>query len=112
MLGKKHARRATSEAERTSVLVHVLLTRPSAHVRGGTERPHEEGDMQNEALLENIRVHGPQTECVLHFHCPCQLAVLATSSDHLPCTIIIIADKHPAGSSKTGAETKLNMHRI
>ena len=58
MLGKKHARRATSEAERTSVLVHVLLTRPSAHVRGGTERPHEEGDMQNEALLENVRVYG------------------------------------------------------
>jgi len=44
-----------------------------------------------------------QTERVFHCHGPCQLAVLATSSDHLPCLIMIITDKHIAGSSKTGS---------
>ena len=49
-------------------------------------------------------------ECLSSWHAhtervfgPCQVAVLVTSSNYLPCTIIvIITDKCPAGRSKTG----------
>jgi len=39
-----------------------------------------------------------QTEPAFRCHGPCQLAVLATSSDHLPCTIMI--------ETSTGAEAE------
>ena len=36
---------AVSEAGRISDFVYELLTRSSAHVRGATERTHEEGEV-------------------------------------------------------------------
>ena len=68
------------------------------------ERLHEEGDRTEHCWRMPEFIVCAGLACKYSIVSPCQIGGLATSSDHLPCTIImIITDKHPAGSSKTGA---------
>jgi len=92
VLGEMRARRAASEAERTLDLVCVLLTCTWCYI----DRARKV--IERSAAGECLSSWHAQTKRVFHCHGPCQLAVLATASDHLPCTIMMIltgALQHP-----------------